>query len=161
MLVALSRLRVRSYVPEPRRARRRWKGTGKAEEQRQVYANRQRVRGPRNKRLQAKRAELNERSHAHLYETGGMRRVHLRGRENILKRLLIQGAGFNLALIMRARYGLGTPRGWQGRSWRSLVLDHLLPASLRALWIAIRRFIPTFPSKWRWSLRVFDQPLPA
>jgi hypothetical protein len=42
------------------------------------------------------RSELTERSFAHLYETGGMRRVHLRGRENILKRLLVHGAAFNL-----------------------------------------------------------------
>jgi len=115
VLVALAEMGVRSYVPEAtRKTRRRWTGKGKHDEQRQVYANRRRVRGPRNRGLQAKRAELNERSNAHLYETGGMRRVHLRGRENILKRLLIHGAGFNLALIMRTRYGRGTPRGLQG-----------------------------------------------
>jgi transposase len=109
VLVELSAVAIRGYIPEPKRRRRRWKGKGKDEEQRQVYANRRRVHGPRNKGLQAKRAELNERSKAHLYETGGMRRVHLRGNENILKRLLIQGAGFNLALIMRSRYGVGPP----------------------------------------------------
>ena len=114
VLVGLRDTGVRSYVAEPQRKRRRWQG--KADEQRQVYANRRRLRGRRNKGLQAKRAELNERSNAHLYETGGMRRVHLRGRDNVLKRLLIQGAAFNLALLMRSRYGVGTPRGLQGRS---------------------------------------------
>ena len=35
------------------------------------------------------RGERIERSFAHLYDTGGMRRTHLRGHTNILKRLLI------------------------------------------------------------------------
>ncbi len=69
--------RFRSYIPEPERGRRNWQGEGKAAEQKQVYANRRRVRGDRSKRLQKLRSELTERSFAHLYETGGMRRVHL------------------------------------------------------------------------------------
>src|SRR6516165_601874 len=62
----------RSYIPEPDRGRRNWKG--KQEEQKQVYANRRRIRGARSKRLQRKRSELTERNMAQLYETGGMRR---------------------------------------------------------------------------------------
>ena len=58
-----------------------------------------------------KRGELVERTFAHLYETGGMRRVHLRGHRNILKRLLIHAAAGNLGLVMRAALGSGTPRG--------------------------------------------------
>jgi hypothetical protein len=54
-----------------------------------------------------------ERPFAHCYETGKMRRVHLRGRENILKRLLIRVAGFNLSLVLRLAIGKGTPRGLQ------------------------------------------------
>ena len=102
----------RSYIPEPDRGRRSWEG--KADEQKQVYANRRRTRGNRSKRLQRKRSELTERSMAHLYETGGMRRVHLKGRTNILKRLLVQASGFNLALIMRKLVGVGKPRRLQG-----------------------------------------------
>ena len=102
----------RSYIPEPDRGRRNWEG--KAEEQKQVYANRRRIRGERSKRLQRKRSELTERSMAHLYETGGMRRVHLKGRDNILKRLLVHAAGFNLALILRKLIGVGKPRQLQG-----------------------------------------------
>ena len=105
---------VRSYIPEPDRGRRNWKGEGKAEEQKRTYENRRRVRGDRGKRLQKLRSELIERSFAHMYETGGMRRVHLRGRENILKRLLIQGAAFNLSLILRKVIGVGKPRQLQG-----------------------------------------------
>lgn len=102
----------RSYIPEPERGRRSWEG--KEEEQKQVYANRRRIRGARGKRLQRKRSELTERSMAHMYETGGMRRVHLKGRDNILKRLLVHAGGFNLALIMRKLVGIGKPRRLQG-----------------------------------------------
>jgi hypothetical protein len=61
------------------------------------------------------RGERIERSFAHLYDTGGMRRTHLRGHTNILKRLLIHAGGFNLGLVMRHLIGIGTPRGLQGR----------------------------------------------
>jgi hypothetical protein len=43
-----------------------------------------------------------------------MRRLHLRERDNILKRLLIHTSGFNLSLLMRKLIGKGTPRGLQG-----------------------------------------------
>jgi len=139
VMVGLKERGLRSYVSEPDRGRRRWEG--KEAEQAQVYANRRRQRGARAKRLQKKRAELAERAHAHLYETGGMRRVHLRGRENILKRLVVQGAGLNLALLLRTVLGGGSPRAVQGLlrglsgSWKRLVepwsalwraLDHLV-----------------------------------
>ena len=102
----------RSYIPEPGRGRRNWEG--KQDEQKQVYANRRRVQGARSNRLQRTRSELTERSMAHMYETGGMRRVHLKGRDNILKRLLVHAGGFNLALTMRKLVGIGKPRRLQG-----------------------------------------------
>ena len=59
---------------------------------------------------------------SHCYDTGGMRRTHLRRHENILKRLLIHVAGFNLSLILRQLLGLGTARGLQGLAARVLGL---------------------------------------
>src|ERR1700716_1146967 len=114
VLKSLHQAGVRSYIPEPERGRRNWQGEGKAVEQKRVYENRRRVRGARSKRLQKLRSELTERSFAHIYETGGMRRVHLRGRVNILKRLLVHGAAFNLSLILRNTLGVGKPRRLQG-----------------------------------------------
>ena len=105
---------VRSYISEPDRGRRRWKKDPEA--QQAVYGNRRRIQGEHGKKLLRHRGELVERSFAHAYETGGMRRLHLRGRDNILKRLLIHLCGFNLSLIMRKYSGRGTPRGWQGYS---------------------------------------------
>jgi transposase len=101
---------VRSYLPEPARGKRNWEG--KPVEQKRTYENRRRVHGSRGKRLQKIRSELTERTFAHMYETGAMRRVHLQGRKNILKRLLIHGAAFNLSLILRKVLGAGTPRGF-------------------------------------------------
>ena len=75
-----------------------------------MYANRRRVQGRHGKHLLKRRGELIERSFAHCYETGGMRRTHLRGRENILKRQLIHVCAFNLSLIFRQILGAGTPR---------------------------------------------------
>ena len=126
---------VRSYIPEPERGRRNWQGKGKAEEQKRTYENRRRVQGDRNKRLQKLRSELTERSFAHLYETGGMRRVHLQGRKNILKRLLVHGAGFNLSLILRNTMGVGKPRRLQGLI---LQLFTLSARSFKWLWNASR-----------------------
>jgi transposase len=112
-LLLLGQAEVRTYIPEPNRGRRHW--AGKAEEQQAVYANRRRVQGGHGKHLLKKRGELIERSFAHCYETGGMRRTHLRGRENILKRQLIHVCGFNLSLIFRLLLGAGTPRELKNR----------------------------------------------
>lgn len=119
---------IRSYVSEPKyRGRRHWKD--RQTEREAVYANRRRIRGVRGKRLLRKRGELLERPFAHCYETGGMRRTHLQTHARILKRLLIHVAGCNLGLVMRTRFGLGTPRGLQGlvlaflRRWVRLVCE--------------------------------------
>jgi len=106
---------VRTYIPEKKQAgKRHW--VGKDDEQRLVYANRQRLQRSKGRRLLRKRGELIERTFAHCYDTGGMRRTHLRKQNNIFKRLLIHVAGANLGLLLRNRYGIGTPRGLQGLS---------------------------------------------
>jgi len=103
---------VRTYIPEKKQAgHRHWEG--KTEEQQAVYQNRRRVRGGHGKGLLRRRGELVERSFAHCYETGGMRRTHLRGHENIRKRQLVHVGAFNLSLILRKVLGAGTPRQWK------------------------------------------------
>ena len=113
VLLDLAALDLRTYIAEPDRGRRNW--TKKATARTAVYANRRRIRGMRGRALQRRRSERLERPNAHLYETGGMRRIHLRGHANILKRLLVHIGGFNLALLMRSLIGIGTPRSLQGR----------------------------------------------
>lgn len=119
-MVDLDAVGIRSYVSEPDRGRRDWSEAPEA--QAPVYANRRRIRGRRGRRLMRQRGERIERSFAHLYDTGGMRRTHLRGHTNILKRLLVHAGGFNLGLVMRHLIGIGTPRGLQGRMAAALAL---------------------------------------
>ena len=113
-------LGLRSYIAEPKRPRRRWRG--RTAEQKATYANHRRMRGARGKRLARCRGEKVERSMAHSYETGGLRRIHLRGHGNIVKRVLIHLAAFNLGLVMQKHFGHGTPRGLQGRVRRFLAV---------------------------------------
>jgi transposase len=103
---------VRTYCSEPARGRQRW--SGQRREQQAVYANRRRIRSKRGKRLLRQRGEKLERWNEHLYDRGGMRRVHLRGRTNILKRLLVHAGAANLGLLLRKTFGVGTPRALQG-----------------------------------------------
>jgi hypothetical protein len=88
------------------------------EEQQAVYQNRRRVEGDYGKSLLRRRSELVECSFAHCYETVGLRRCHLRGRENILKRQLIHVGAFILGLILRIILGAGTPRELKNRAIR-------------------------------------------
>jgi transposase len=131
MLVDLREIGVRSYIPEPQRGRRHWQG--KASEQAAVYGNRRRIGGDRGKGLLRRRGELLERSFAHVYDTGGMRRTHLRGHRNILKRLLLHVAAFNLSLILRQQVGAGTPRSLQDRRTRFFFCLWLLGRLLETL----------------------------
>ena len=114
-MMDLAAVQIRSYIAEPDRGRRDWSEAPEA--QAPVYRNRRRIRGRRGRRLMRRRGEHSERSFAHVYDTGAMRRTHLRGDRNILKRLLVHAGGFNLGLLMRHLIGLGTPRGLQGRVW--------------------------------------------
>ena len=112
VVVAINHIGQRSYIAEPKRGRRKWRGNEEARDA--VYANRRRIKGARGRRLMRRRGEMLERPFAHCLETGGMRRVFLRGRENIEKRYQIHAAGYNLGLLMRSLIGKGTPRGLQG-----------------------------------------------
>jgi len=127
-LVGLAQVGVRSYVSEPDRGRRKWEG--KTEAQQAVYGNRRRIRGTNGKALLRSRGELLERTFAHAYETGGMRRTYLRGSKNICKRALIHLGAFNLGLVMRQLLGKGTPKGLQDASLRA---DQLLRQTM--FWI--------------------------
>src|SRR6266699_1268191 len=115
LLEDLALLGVRTYLSEPARGRRKWKG--KYGPRDAVYGNRRRIRGARGRRLLRQRGERLERPFAHAYETGGLRRVYLRGHSNILKRVLIHTAALNLGLLMRVLVGVGTPRSLQGCLW--------------------------------------------
>lgn len=157
-LTDLTALGIRTYISEPDRGRRRWRHHQEARDA--VYANRRRIRGPRGRRLLRRRGEYVERTFAHTYETGGMRRAHLRGHVNILKRLFIHAGGFNLGLLMRQLIGVGTPRGLQGRLAALIATVWLLRGYQRRCCATIRasyRFIiasytsVTRPTSMSWA----------
>ena len=112
--VGLSELGVRTYIAEPDRGRRNW--GGKEAEKEAVYGNRRRIRGERGKRMQRQRGEKIEQNFAHQFDTGGMDRLYVRGIENVHKKLLVQAAACNLALLMRSIYGAGKPRAAHDQS---------------------------------------------
>src|SRR5204863_6491407 len=87
---------------------------------------------------QRQRAELVERSFAHILDRGGMRRTWLRGRKNVHKRYLIHVAGHNLGLLMRLLIGAGTPKEAVASGWCVLIL---LPATDGAADEAILRVL--------------------
>ena len=129
-MVDLDAVGLRSYVSEPRRGKRRWPGDRQGQEA--VYANRRRLRG--------------ERPCAHRYGSGGMRRLPVRGHENVLKRLLIQVSAFNLGMLMRQSLGGGTPRGLQGRICALMLLILSLFKRLKGLFGLIPAAWPEKPN---------------
>lgn len=107
VLLSVLESEVRSYIAEPDRGRRKW--AGKRAEQVALYANPQRMGRHRGKQFLRRRGELVERTFAHAYEIGALRRLHVRGKQNVQKRLLLQAAACNLALLIRKMVGAGTP----------------------------------------------------
>src|SRR6202162_2353583 len=149
-MIDLVAVGLRSYVAEPDRGRRDWSQEPQA--QSPVYANRRRLRGARRRRLMRQQGDTIERSFAHLYDTGGMRRTHLRGHTNILKRLLIHAGAFNLGLVMRHLIGSGTPRGLQDRL--ATVIAALLLGAPRRWLVAISAWHPLMA-----TVRSFPSPI--
>ena len=133
---------IRAYIPESREAYPRvW--TDKPEGWKEAFhGNRRRCRGKRNKRLQRLRRERMERSFAHTCETGRARRSWLRGVREVAKRYLMQVTARNLGFLMRALFGIGTPRTLQGepRVVSSLVarVHGAFPGLLRRLRLVTR-----------------------
>jgi transposase len=116
---------VRTYVPERKQKSRVW--TDKpAEFEAAFRANRRRVRSEKGRRLNRWRSEKCERSFAHVCETGGGRRMWLRGLDNATKSHLLRCAGYNLGLVLRKCYGLSKPRSAAGAAGRFLLLGLFL-----------------------------------
>lgn len=100
---------LRSYIAEPKHHGRTW--TDKPAEQEKAYrANRRRMKSQRGKKLSRWRSEKCERTFAHVCETGGGRRMWLRGVNNASKAHLMRCAAYNLGLVLRKCFGLSKPR---------------------------------------------------
>ena len=162
-------------IPERRsRGRRRWKrlaqqvGSEEARRrQRAFYENRRRLKSPLGKKLLGRRGQTVERSFAHVCETGGLRRLHLRSRQNISKRYQVHVGAANLGILLRSLIGTGTPRGFQGRKGLLRDLLHAFSSWLRLPLDFLNRQVP-MPSilsppdlgTFTASLRAFVNPGP-
>src|SRR4051812_3170673 len=93
----------------------RWQGDDAA--RRAVYNNRARLKSTVARQAFKLRAEKVERSFAFILDIGGLRRTWLRGTGNVEKRYLIQVAAHNLGLVIRHRFGAGTPRQAMAVLW--------------------------------------------
>jgi len=135
VIAGCAMLEVKTCIAEPEiRGKRRW--SDKPEVARRSFSqNRRRIRSAHGKRLLRRRGEMVERSFAHMLETGGLRRTHLRGLENNEKRYLLQVSAFNLGLVMRKLCGFGTPRG--------------LSNSIAAISAALGSLIALLTATWR------------
>ena len=134
---------LRTYVAEPKQNQpRNWQN--KPEEQRRaVTNNRRRIRGDRGRALQRKRSEKVERSFAHVCETGGGRRAWLRGIDKVRKRHLMTAMAYNLGVVMRGLFGIGTARSLQAAGG---LADDLCFALLNVLRFLASRFAPSSPN---------------
>ena len=125
-LARCARWQVRTHIPDRKQKSRRW--TDKPGEHETAFrANRCRVTGAKGKRLNRWRSERCERTFAHVCETGGGRRSHLRGLVNVTKSHVLRCAAFNLGLLLRKLFGMSKPRTGAGlfplflRLWTALV----------------------------------------
>jgi IS5 family transposase len=135
-------LDVRTYIPEPQTAESAtWPDKPEAQ-RRAARNNRRRMKRSKGKSLQRRRSEVVERTFAHLCETGGSRRSHLRGLVNVTKRYLIAAAAHNLGRILRRLTGVGKPKALQGGAGGLRALGQALAARLRSDWACLaNRFV--------------------
>lgn len=129
-------LDVRTYIPEPKRAHPLTLSDKPESHRRAVRNLRRRMKRAKGKRLQRRRSEVVERTFAHICETGGSRRSHLRGLVNVTKRYLMAAAAHNLGRILRRLTGIGKPRVLQGHGGLA-ALAQRLAALLRIAWVTL------------------------
>lgn len=112
LLRDLKRAQYRTYISVPKqKGTLHWKTKGGIYTEQAFRGNQTRVCRDKGRALMRLRGEQIERTFAHACETGGHRRVRLRGRANVRERYLGHVAAMNLGLVLRSLFGSGTPRG--------------------------------------------------
>lgn len=112
---------------------------------------REAVQSQEGKALLQKRGQHVERAFCHLLDHGGLRRATLRGNTNLSKRYLMGAMSFNLSLLLRTLFGIGTPKQWLAASAEAagaFLADAM--ACLTLLWrlvVALATWVKTADSK--------------
>jgi transposase len=141
-LVQCAEWGLRTYIAEKDELQPRVWTDKPAEQERAFRNNRRRVHGRRGRRWRRLRRVLCERSFAHTCETGAGRRSWLRGLVNVAKRYVIHATAYNLGVILRKLFGVGTPRSLQGRAAAACA------AFFSIIWTLWHRLaVPTAPSR--------------
>jgi hypothetical protein len=151
----------RTYIPEPKSPGGRNWSKYTRQQRKAVLANRRRAKGNKGRKLQRMRSEKVERTFAHVLETGGGRRCRLRGAEKIQKRYFLMTAAYNLGVVMRMLFGIGTSRSLQGMIGAAFACL----VAFKTLWYAFqvvrsapyRAFRPSRADFRRWRC-VFQNP---
>jgi transposase len=146
-------LDVRTYIPEPKLPQPATWADKPEEQRRAALNNRRRMGRAKGKGLQRWRSEVVERTFAHVCETGGSRRTHLRGLADVTKRYLIAAAAHNLGRILRRLTGTGKPRARKGATGLA-GLASLLLERLRSRWARFASGLARMPA----ATRRFEKP---
>jgi transposase len=137
-------MKVKTYIPEPKRKYQyTWvdKTPGLEEA---VHNNRRRTRRAKGRAMQRRRSEVCERTFAHICDSGGARRSHLRDLVNVTKRYVLAAAAHNLGRILRKLTGVGKPKVLQGAGGE--------PAPGLLLWWRLKNLVVGLQSRrydWR------------
>jgi transposase len=124
---------IKAVFADPHAGRRRQEAP--AQDKEVLQRARQAVQSESGKALLRQRGQHVERAFCHLLDHGGLRRATLRGEVNLSKRYLMGALSFNLSLLLRALFGLGTPKQWLAASKREVaVFWRALAAGLTLLW---------------------------
>lgn len=108
-IAQLQACEVRTVIADPQAAKRNLKKAS-AEHRTALRRAQCATRSASGKALLRKRGEHLERSFCHVLDHGGLRRTPLRGSVNLQKRHLVGALTFNLSLLLRKLFGVGTPK---------------------------------------------------
>ena len=115
----LQRCGVRTVIADPLAGRRR--SDPPAGHREILHRARRATTSKSGRALLRKRGEHLERGFCHLLDHGGLRRATLRGCENLTKRHLAAAMSFNLSLLLRTLFGIGTAKQWLAGASRTLL----------------------------------------
>jgi transposase len=137
-LVALQSAGVRTAIPDPVSRRRVEKLP--LEQRHALRAATRTCRSASGRWLMRHRGEFCERSFVHVLDYGGARRTTLRGRDNILKRYLVQAACLNLSILLRETLGIGTlKQAWSASATAFATLLLIMDVPRRHLTLILAR----------------------
>ena len=137
-MARLQSLGIRTVVSDPQAGRRRQDAP--VEDKRVLARARRAVQSASGKALLRKRGEYLERAFAHVLDQGGLRRATLKGCANLSKRYLMGALSFNLSLLLRTLFGVGTAKQWLAAPrrvvWAVISFLRLLTELLTTSWRA-------------------------